>query len=75
MISFKFVFFLLNSHIEMKLKVKIGITLLAMVWIGLIYLMISAGGITLKNILIIVMSGIIIFVPLWKKYVRGTKNR
>lgn len=48
-----------------------GVSLLAMVWIWLVAAIINnGGGFTLKNLFIIVCSGIIIFVPLWKKYFR-----
>lgn len=51
-----------------------GIILLALIWIWLSAgLLTSADGFNLKNILIALMSGIIIFVPLYKKYFRGEK--
>ena len=51
-----------------------GILLLALIWIWLsVGLLTSADGFNLKNILIALMSGIIIFVPLYKKYFRGEK--
>ena len=46
-----------------------GLMFLAALWIWLCFMLFSRGGITLKNILIALMSGIIVFVPLWKKYV------
>ena len=53
----------------------LGFSLLALLWIWLCYIMVvSGGGLTLKNIFIIVASGIIIFVPLWKKYFRKQQN-
>lgn len=49
-----------------------GIALLALLWIWLsVGLLTSADGFNLKNILIALMSGIVIFVPLYKKYFRG----
>ncbi len=51
-----------------------GILLLALLWIWLSAgLLTSADGFNLKNILIALMSGIIIFVPLYKKYFKGEK--
>jgi len=51
-----------------------GILLLALLWIWLsVGLLTSADGFNLKNILIALMSGIIIFVPLYKKYFKGKK--
>lgn len=42
--------------------------ILAAVWIWLCVIMFQAGGINLRNIFWAAASGIIIFVPLWKKY-------
>ncbi len=60
----------------MNKGVKIaGLAILAIVWIWLCRAIICyAGGFTLKNIFLIVASGIIIFVPLWKKYFAPTGN-
>lgn len=44
--------------------------LLGAVWAWLAWIMLSKGGLTLKDIIIVVMSGIIVFVPLWKRYGR-----
>ncbi len=46
----------------------IGMTVLALVWLWLVWMLLQAGGINLKNILVAAMTGIIIFVPLYKKY-------
>lgn len=52
-----------------------GLAVLALLWVWLsVGLLTSADGFNLKNILIAAMSGIIIFVPLYKKYVRGDKK-
>lgn len=51
-----------------------GIALLALVWIWLCAgLLTSADGFNLKNILIALMSGIVIFMPLYKKYFKEGK--
>ena len=53
----------------------IGFVVLGLVWIWLcVSIVVSAGGLTFKNIFLIVCSGIIIFVPLWKKYIRGNSK-
>lgn len=57
----------------MNLGKKIGIGVLAAVWLWLAWYALTALGITLVNLLIIIMSGIIVFVPLWKKYIRNDK--
>ncbi|MBD5286536.1 MAG: hypothetical protein HDR47_01485 [Bacteroides sp.] len=52
-----------------------GLAVLALLWVWLcVGLLTSADGFNLKNILIAAMSGIIIFVPLYKKYFGGGKN-
>lgn len=52
-----------------------GLTVLALVWLWLCHALISrGGGVTLKNLFLIGASGIIIFVPLWKKYFRHENN-
>ena len=52
-----------------------GLAVLVLLWVWLsVGLLTSADGFNLKNILIAAMSGIIIFVPLYKKYVRGDKK-
>lgn len=52
---------------EMKTSSLIGFLLLLVVWIWLAIQLLSTGGINLKNILILAMSGIICFVPLMRK--------
>ncbi len=42
-------------------------TLLGLVWLWLAWGVLSAGF-TLYNLLMVAVSGVIIFVPLWRKY-------
>lgn len=58
----------------MKASATIGTALLGVVWIWLVWVLLTSGGFTLKNLLIAVMTGIIIFVPIWKKYFRNRSN-
>lgn len=44
--------------------------LLALIWVWLVYMLFSRGGFDLRNILTAAFSGIIIFVPLWKRYLQ-----
>ncbi len=44
-----------------------------LLWLGLCYLVIASQPFTLKVLFIVVASGIIVFVPLYKKYVRKKK--
>lgn len=46
----------------------IGIAILAIIWVWLVWILFMSGGFNLKNILIAAITGIIIFVPLYKKY-------
>lgn len=47
-----------------------GLILLALIWVWLVYMLFSRGGFDLRNILTVAFSGIIIFVPLWKRYLQ-----
>lgn len=53
----------------------IGIAILVLVWGWLSWAVISSG-MNLKNLLIVIMSAIIIFLPLYKKYVsKGDEDK
>lgn len=58
----------------MKKSVIIGLSLLLMVWLWLAWLLLSQGGVNLKNLLILAMTAVIIFAPLWKKYFKDEQN-
>lgn len=47
---------------------KLGLVAVVLLWLGLAWLVIDLGGFNLKNLLVVIMSGIIVFAPLWKKY-------
>ncbi len=51
-----------------------GIAILGLVWIWLGWGFLSSKGITLLNLIILAMTGIIIFLPLYKKYILGNDN-
>ena len=53
----------------------IGVTLLFLVWAWLSWSILASSGINLKNLLIVAMSAIIIFVPLYKKYFAKKENK
>lgn len=66
---------LLISQLMNPVKIA-GLIILALVWVWLCRaLIVSGGGVTLKNLLLIAISGIIIFVPLWKKYFRQDNQK
>ena len=46
----------------------VGIAVLALVWIWLAAFVLIRGGVTLMNILWVGISGVIVFLPLYKKY-------
>ena len=61
-------------RIIMKKSVLIGLSLLFMVWLWLAWLLLRYGGVNLKNLLLLAITAIIIFVPLFRKYGIGVKN-
>ena len=59
----------------MNISKTAGLILLLLLWLWLSRaIIVGGGGFTFKNIFIIGASGIIIFVPLWKKYFRKENN-
>lgn len=66
----------ISALIAMSTIKIIGFSILALLWFWLSRaIVVQGGGFTLKNIFLIVASAIIIFVPLWKKYVRQDNNQ
>ncbi len=59
-----------NSDIGNDSGKIFGLILLALIWVWLVYMLFSRGGVDFKNAFIAVASGIIIFVPLWKRYIQ-----
>ncbi|MGM9816465.1 MAG: hypothetical protein ACI304_05350 [Lepagella sp.] len=60
----------------MKKSTLFGFIVLALVYIWMAWLILSKSSVTLYNILLIAMAGVIIFVPLYRKYiVKEDKNR
>lgn len=58
-----------NFATGMKPLQTLGLLLLALLWLWLCGVLFStAGGFTLKNLLVAAMSGTIIFVPVFKKW-------
>lgn len=52
-----------------------GIGLLALLWIWLVVFVFLRAGVTLLNIFWVVISGIIIFVPLYKRYLKPPEKQ
>lgn len=53
-----------------RIWVYVGIGVLALVWIWLAAYVFLRGGVTLLNILWVAISGVIVFLPLYKKYIK-----
>lgn len=47
---------------------KIAFVLLTLLWLGLAFLLLDLGGVTLYNILVALLAGGFILVPLWKRW-------
>lgn len=45
-------------------------TIVALAWVALVVMLLVNGGVTLYNIFVVVASGIIVLVPMYKKYVK-----
>lgn len=52
----------------MKTNIIVRLSCLSIAWIMLCYLMISSRGLTPWSIFVIIISGGIVFIPLYKKY-------
>lgn len=52
-----------------------GLILLALIWVWLVYTLFSRGGVDGKNLFVAAASGIIIFAPLWKRYIQPMLDR
>lgn len=55
----------------MTLFQKIILVLCVLLWLGLSYLMLDRGGVTLYNILVAALAGGLIIIPLYKKFKNG----
>jgi hypothetical protein len=53
---------------------KFRFVCITLLWLALCYLLVSSQPLTLRVVLIIVTSGIVVFVPLYKKYIRNGKK-
>lgn len=53
---------------------KFRFVCITLLWLALCYLFVSSQPLTLRVVLIIVTSGIVVFVPLYKKYIRNGKK-
>lgn len=58
----------------MKTSLIIRFTFIVALWLLLCYLVVSSQPLTFRVIFIIVASGIVVLVPLWKKYIRNKQK-
>lgn len=54
----------------MSTKHKILMAFFGIIWLSLCVVIFATRGVTLYNMLIVAMSGCIVFIPLWKKFNR-----
>lgn len=59
----------------MKTSVIVRFAVLGLLWAGLVFVILSRAGITPYNLFVVIASAIIIFVPMYKKYVRNDSGR
>ncbi|MBP3287663.1 MAG: hypothetical protein J6L79_00335 [Muribaculaceae bacterium] len=49
---------------------KIRFACIALLWLALCYMVATGGGLPFMKVFVIVASGIVVFVPLYKKYMK-----
>ncbi len=54
----------------MKGKNAVIFTFVALAWVALVVMLLVNGGVTPYNLFVIIASGITVFVPMYKKYVK-----
>jgi len=59
---------------RMNNATKFRMLCIVLLWIALCYLLVTSGPVTFKTLFVIIASGIIVFVPLYKKHIRGKSN-
>lgn len=58
----------------MKTSLIIRFTFIVALWLLLCYLVVTSQPLSFRVIFIIVASGIVVLVPLWKKYIRNKQK-
>ncbi len=58
----------------MNTSVIVRFVLLGIAWLGLVYMLLTSAKFTAYTAFVIVASAIIIFVPVYKKYVSNGRN-
>lgn len=57
---------------KIPLKVLLGLAALLVAWLWLAWVVLSGSQITLINLFWVAASGIIVFVPLWRRVIADT---
>lgn len=65
---------LTHTIVPMSTPHKIAFALLTLLWLGLAFLVLDLAGITLYNILVVLVAGGLILMPLWKRW-GGSGNK
>ena len=55
--------------------VAIRLACVVLLWLVLVWLVIKGRPLTLWTLFVVIASGIVVFVPLYKKYVRDTTDK
>ena len=56
---------------RMNNATKFRMLCIVLLWVALCYLLVTSGPFTLKTMFVIIASGIVVFVPLYKKHIRA----
>lgn len=59
---------------EMDTSTKIRFGFIALLWLALCYIVVVSQPMSLRVIFVIVASGIVVWVPLYKKYIKNGKR-
>ncbi|MCH5327079.1 MAG: hypothetical protein J1E29_07750 [Duncaniella sp.] len=58
----------------MDTSIKIRFAFIAALWIALVWLMVTSQPLTLRTLFFIVVSAVVVWVPLYKKYIKNGKG-
>ena len=67
--------FLYNFANSMNKALIFRLTCVVLLWVALIYLLVSSQPFTLKTLFLVIASGVIVFVPLYKTHFRNGKQK
>ncbi|MDE6307166.1 MAG: hypothetical protein K2L90_11340 [Muribaculaceae bacterium] len=66
-----------SGHQRQRITTAVAIRLacICLLWIALVWLVVRSQPLTAWTLFIVAASAIVVFVPLYKKYVRDTKGK